>query len=48
MRTELYLYCAAGNEWLVKSRATWAADAEFSSDVEALLRAIEWAGTLGG
>jgi hypothetical protein len=48
LRSEIYLYCPAGNQWLVKSRASWDSDADFSDDVEALMHAIQWAGNLGG
>jgi hypothetical protein len=48
LRSEVYLYCPPGDQWLVKSRASWDADADFSSDVEALVRAIQWPGDLGG
>jgi hypothetical protein len=48
VRSEAYLYCPAGNEWLVKYRATWNAGADFSKDVEALLHEIKWPKKLGG
>jgi hypothetical protein len=47
-RSDVYLYCPAGGEWLVKYRATWSAAADFSHDIEALLHAIAWPGNLGG
>ena len=46
--SEVYLYCPPGGEWLVKYRATWDADVDFSERVEALLRAIEWPDDLDG
>jgi hypothetical protein len=46
--TELYLYCPAGHEWLVKYRASWDADADFAPDIDALMETIEWPGNLGG
>lgn len=48
VRSDVYLYCPAGDEWLVKYRATWSANADFEHDVEALLHAIAWPGNLGG
>lgn len=47
-RSDVYLYCPAGNEWLVKYRATWTASTDFAEDVEQLLHAIEWPDGLGG
>jgi hypothetical protein len=47
-RSDVYLYCPAGGQWLVKYRATGSAGADFAPDVEALLHAIAWPGNLGG
>ena len=48
VRSELYLYCPPGDEWLVKYRATWGVDTDFAGDVETLLHAIDWPDSLGG
>ena len=48
VRSDAYLYCPAGGEWLVKYRATWGAEGDFSKEVETLLRAIAWPKKLGG
>ena len=48
VRSDLYLYCPPGDRWLVKYRATWAAEADFANDVETLLHSIEWPDSLGG
>ena len=47
-RSDVYLYCPAGGQWLVKYRATWSAGADFEHDIEALVHAIAWPGNLGG
>jgi hypothetical protein len=47
-RSDLYLYCPAGDQWLVKYRATWRSTADFSGEVDQLLNAIRWPGNLGG
>lgn len=42
LRTEAYLFCAQGGEWLVSYRATWTPEVDFGPDVERLLHAIDW------
>jgi hypothetical protein len=46
--SDVYLYCPAGGEWLVKYRATWDADVDFSEDIARLIHAIEWPDGLDG
>lgn len=48
LRSEVYLYCPTGNQWLVKYRATWTLGTDFAPDVETLIRSFEWPGSLGG
>jgi hypothetical protein len=40
--SDVYLYCPTGGEWLVKYRATWNAEVDFSDDIAGLIRAIDW------
>lgn len=47
-RSDAYLYCPTGAPWLVKYRATWSAEADFSREVEDLLHAIAWPADLAG
>jgi hypothetical protein len=47
-RSDVYLHCPAGNEWLVKYRATWTTGSDFTADVERLLHSIAWPANLGG
>lgn len=48
VRSDVYLYCPPGDAWLVKYRATWSAEVDFASEVEALFHAVDWPANLGG
>ncbi|MEN3749037.1 hypothetical protein TPR58_17820 [Sphingomonas sp. HF-S3] len=42
VKSDLYLYCAPGDRWLVKYRATYLADLDLDTEIAAALRAIQW------
>lgn len=42
MYSDLYLYCPAGEKWLVKYRASWSGKAHQFPDIGALLQQIKW------
>lgn len=42
VKSELYLYCAPGDQWLVKYRLTYLAALDLDADVAAALRTIRW------
>jgi hypothetical protein len=42
VRSDAYLHCAPGGEWLVKYRASGNADFDFKPEVDRLLHAIRW------
>lgn len=44
VRSEAYLYCFVGGDWLVKYRATSDASFDASADIEAFIRAGPWPG----
>lgn len=48
LRSDVYLYCSLDGEWLVKYRATWAAEADFGTETETLLQRISWPENIGG
>ncbi|PVX30870.1 hypothetical protein [Sphingomonas pokkalii] len=42
LTSESYLFCPAGNAWLVAARASWARDADFSQAFADLLHGLQW------
>jgi hypothetical protein len=48
VRSDAYLFCAPGDRWLVKYRATGSPDFDFGNDIDTLMHAIAWTGRLGG
>lgn len=42
LRSVSYLFCPAGNKWLVAYRATWPAGADYSADTAAMIHSVSW------
>lgn len=42
LTSESYLFCPAGNAWLVAARASWARDSDFSRAFADLLHGLRW------
>lgn len=46
LRSELYLFCPAGSEWMVKGRASWSGKDRIPP-IAALMKSVNWPAPLG-